>query len=167
VCKIVITICEGDDMSKLQITITGAIVAAENPFAASTLADDVGNLDVGVALGPLALSTLSGGVPPYSVALDPTSGPLPSGTTLDLDSATGTVVELSGTPDTIEAIDFIALAQDSAGGAVKVPVGRGVVSKVPLKPAGTATRNAPAKPAPIPSGPPKETIVNGKVVREL
>ena len=56
------------------------------------------DLTVGKATDGTVVATVTGGQPPYTIPLDPSSGPLPDGVTLAID-ASG-VITLVGTPTT-------------------------------------------------------------------
>jgi hypothetical protein len=66
--------------------------------------------DLGQVGGPVQVTALeiNGGTPPYNVALDPSSGPLPPGVSID---ASG---NLTGTPTQAGSFDVIVDVSDSA-----------------------------------------------------
>ena len=66
--------------------------------------------DLGPVGGPLAESAIeiSGGVPPYTVAVDATSGPVPPGVTINADGS------LSGAPTEAGSYPVVLDVSDSA-----------------------------------------------------
>jgi hypothetical protein len=78
------------------------------------------DLTAGVAADGKVVATASGGTPPYSLALDPTSGPVPPGITMAIDPNSG-VVSLSGTPTTASASIEQVLADISDSAVALAP----------------------------------------------
>jgi hypothetical protein len=82
-------------MSEVQLSVTFNVVAQANPLTV-TPATQTENLTVNVSATGTPVAVVSGGVPPYAYALDPTSGPFPPGILFAEDLAGN--VTLSGTP---------------------------------------------------------------------
>jgi hypothetical protein len=91
---------EIETMAKVQLSVGFSVApgTAGNPLIVTPPTATV-DLTAGVAADGKVVATASGGTPPYSLVLDPTSGPVPPGVTMAIDPKSG-VVMLSGTPTT-------------------------------------------------------------------
>lgn len=92
-------------MAKGTFIVTLTVGAQPPPPLAVASPEDMG--DVGGT--PPASLEITGGVPPYTVAFDPTSGPPPPGITINSD---GTI---SGSPTQAGSFDVILDVADSLG----------------------------------------------------
>lgn len=101
-------------MAKVQFTVSFSIAAATPPLAESATSGSVSGT-VGQSLSVASgLDVVSGGVPPYSVAVDPSSpNPLPPGVSVSIDPASGNLV-VSGTP-TAAGSGAVVLAISDSG----------------------------------------------------
>lgn len=100
-------------MAKVQITVSLNInPAPPPPLTVDKSSVSLPDEQVGVDAGPVAVAVVSGGVPPFSVALDPSSpSPLPPGLTPAVD-AQGNVT-LSGVPSAAGSGSFVLAVSDS------------------------------------------------------
>lgn len=99
-------------MQKVSVTFTVKVIASGPPAlvvtpAGGALPDETQGTDP----GPQTIAVISGGVPPYKVAL--ASGAAPVGQALDL-AANGTDIVLSGTPSSPGDNSFTLDVSDSA-----------------------------------------------------
>lgn len=134
--ELVVKLPKGVIMSEVTFSATMEVAPASG--SALTLTPplaDFPDLEVGVAADGTAVTTVSGGVPPYSFAMDPNSDPLPDGITFEEDP-TGTIVTLAGTPTT--AGDYgttngILLDVTDSAGATATFKAKKIVGKVAKK----------------------------------
>jgi hypothetical protein len=104
-------------MSQVQLTVSFNVVAAAAPLTV-TPASATENLTVGVAADGTAVASVTGGVAPYTYALDPASGPLPAGITFDEDGSGN--ITLAGTPTAAGTSSVILDITDAAGNTAQV-----------------------------------------------
>ena len=104
-------------------TVTFTVEPGTAPPLAVASSEDLGQVG-----GPVQVPALeiSGGTPPYTVALDPSSGPLPPGVSID---ASG---NLTGTPTQAGSFDVIVDVSDSSETASSHP--SAAFAKVPTPP---------------------------------
>jgi SprB-like repeat protein len=109
-------------MAQVQLSVTFNVVPPTPPALTVTPAVQTENLTVGVAADGTAVATVSGGVPPYTYALDANSGALPTGVTF-AESSVG-VITLAGTPTTAGTSTSPVLLDivDSAGTSAQLKV---------------------------------------------
>jgi hypothetical protein len=124
--ELVVKLPKGIFMSEVTFKATMEVApAAGQPLTLTPESADFPNLQVGVDATGTAVTTVSGGTPPYSYAMDPNSDPLPPGITFEEDS-TGTIVTLDGTPT--QAGDYGTVngilldVTDSAGASAQLKV---------------------------------------------
>jgi hypothetical protein len=102
-------------MSQVQFTVAITVAPAANPIAegnASGSASFTQNVQ-----GSVILTPITGGVPPYSVSVDPTSpSALPAGITASLDASNNLI--LSGTPTVSGSASVLLDVVDSQGASV-------------------------------------------------
>lgn len=101
-------------MASVEVVVTGTVQAPSSPLTITPTTDTL-NPVTGVALPPTPIATVSGGKPPYTYALDPALGQVPTGLSLAEDgngniSISGTPTDPAGT-----AVNFGIIATDSAG----------------------------------------------------
>lgn len=101
-------------MSEVTLTINFNVTNPTNPLTV-TPASETENLVVGQPVSSAPIAVVSGGVPPYAYAVDPTSGALPPGVTV-VEDLNGNI-SLSGTPTTAgqSTAPYILDITDSAG----------------------------------------------------
>jgi hypothetical protein len=92
-CQWVLDQSKEFDMSQVQFSASFNVAAA--PLTV-TPATQTFSLTVGTAVPTAPVAVVSGGVPPYSYALDAASGPLPTGVTFSEDGSGN--ISLTGTP---------------------------------------------------------------------
>jgi hypothetical protein len=96
--ELVVKLPKGVIMSEATFKATMEVAPATGTALTLTpTSADFPDLQVGVAADGTAVTTVSGGVPPYEYSMDPDSDPLPAGITFEEDE-TGTIVTLAGTP---------------------------------------------------------------------
>ena len=92
-------------MAKGTFNVTFTVEAAPPPPIEVVATEDLGPVG-----GPLAESavSISGGTPPYTVAVDPTSGPLPPGISIGADGTiTGTATTAGSFPVVLDVTDSL------------------------------------------------------------
>jgi len=101
-------------MAQAEVVVTGTITGPSTPLAITppTFTLDAHN---GVPLPETVVGVVSGGVPPYNYAMDPSLGEVPNGLALDEDvpntiGISGTPTDPAGTP-----VSFGVIVTDSAG----------------------------------------------------
>jgi hypothetical protein len=112
-----IHIPRGEHMSKVLLTINFNILPAPPPppppLAVSPDTATAPDETVGVDVGTVELATVSGGKPPYAVAVDASStAPLPPGLSLGLDDQGN--VQVTGVPEAEGAGAVVVAITDSA-----------------------------------------------------
>jgi hypothetical protein len=119
-------IIEGEpDMSQVEVVVTGTIGSAPQPLVISPTTFTL-DPQTGVVLPETTIATVSGGVPPYTYALDPaitTPGTLPNGLALDENQGVG-IIGISGTPTDPAgtAVNFGVIATDSQGATAQAQI---------------------------------------------
>jgi hypothetical protein len=83
-------------MSQVQLSVTFNVAPASAPPLTLTPASATENLTVGTPSDGTLVSAVTGGVPPYTYASDPASGPLPTGVSFVEDGSGN--ISLAGTP---------------------------------------------------------------------
>jgi hypothetical protein len=83
-------------MSQVQFTANFTVTGGPSNPLTVTPSSNTFNLTVGTPADGTAVGVVSGGTPPYSYALDPSSGPMPTGVTFAEDSNGN--ITLAGTP---------------------------------------------------------------------
>ena len=124
--ELIIKLPKGIFMSEATFKATMEVApAAGQPLTLTPASADFPNLQVGVDSTGTPVTTVSGGTPPYTYAMDSNSDPLPDGITFEEDP-TGTIVTLDGVPTTAGSygdVDGILLdVTDSAGGSAQLKV---------------------------------------------
>jgi len=109
-------------MATVQLSVTFNVVSnapPPNPLVV-TPASATENLTVGTAADGTAVAAVTGGTPPYSYALDPSSGPLPTGINFAEDSSGN--ITLAGTPTVAgnSTTPVLLNITDSAGGTAQL-----------------------------------------------
>ncbi len=108
-------------MSQVQLSVTFNVTGGTPPPSlVVTPASATENLTVGTAADGTAVAVVSGGVPPYTYALDSASGPLPTGVTFAEDGNGN--ITLAGTPTVAgtSASPVLLDITDSAGGTAQL-----------------------------------------------
>lgn len=113
-------------MATAEVVVTGSIAAGVSPLTVTPPTFTL-NLTNGQALPETVIATVSGGVPPYTFALDPAitnPGTVPTGLTLDQNVAN--TIGISGTPTDPAgtAVNFGVIVTDSAGNTANAAVRR-------------------------------------------
>ena len=102
-------------MSQVQFTVAITVAPAANPLAEGSSSGSA-SFTQGVQ-GSVILTPITGGVPPYSAAVDPTSpSQLPAGITASIDASNNLI--LSGTPTQSGTASVVLDAIDSQGNVV-------------------------------------------------
>lgn len=112
-------------MTQVQFKATMEVAsAAPGALTVTPATEDFPDLQVGVPTDGTAVATVTGGVAPYSYALDPNSDPMPDGVSFVNDDEGN--IELAGTPTTAGdygTVNGILLdITDSAGGSATLAV---------------------------------------------
>lgn len=103
-------------MSQVQLTINFTVAQGQggSPLVLTPPSPVNENLTVGVPVDGVVVATVSGGTGPYSYTVDPASGLLPPGVTLQENNG---VISLAGTPTTVGSGAPFLLNIVDAGGA--------------------------------------------------
>jgi len=111
-------------MSNVEVVVTGTIAPTPSPLTINPTADTL-NGQVGTIMPSTPVASVTGGVPPYTYALDPALGTVPDGLALSEDGNGN--ISIAGTPTTAGQVNFGVIATDSAGEQVGVQVKNGAV----------------------------------------
>jgi hypothetical protein len=112
---------EYEGMSEINVNLSFTVNPATQPLSVTVVSPPPA-MTVGVALpSGSAVANVTGGVPPYTGALDPSSQPLPPGITLSFNAANVGEIDAVGTPTTAGMFSGVILdVTDSASSAKKL-----------------------------------------------
>ena len=113
-------------MATVEVVVSGSVGGWQSTPLTITPTTAQLNPQTGVPFPETVLATVSGGVPPYTYALDPAitnPGTVPNGMTVDENAGVG-IIGISGTPTDPAgtAINFGVIATDSAGATAQFKV---------------------------------------------
>jgi hypothetical protein len=116
---------------KVEVIVNGTIAAAAQQLTITPTTDTLPAMQVGVALPPTPIASVTGGVPPYTYATDTSmqGGVDPATQGLNLAEDGNGNISISGTPTVAGAVLFGVAVTDTAGAVAAVKVGGAAETK--------------------------------------